>query len=72
MANECCAGKVVITLEGGYNLQGLRDSVKVVLKELAGLSETNTTELLNKADQRALEHVTKQVIDVQRRYWRGF
>ena len=72
MAKECCGGKVVITLEGGYNLQGLRDSVKAVLKELAGLSETNTTELLNKADHRALDHLTKQVIDVQGRYWKGF
>ena len=72
MANECCAGKVVITLEGGYNLQGLRDSVKSVLKELAGLSETDTRALLNKADQRALDQVTKQVIDVQRRYWKSF
>jgi acetoin utilization deacetylase AcuC-like enzyme len=72
MANECCAGKVVITLEGGYDLQGLRDSVKAVLKELAGLSETDMRVLLNKADQRALDHVTKQVIDVQRRYWKSF
>lgn len=72
MANECCAGNVVITLEGGYNLQGLRDSVKAVLKELAGLSETDTRALLNKADQRALDQVTKQVIDVQRRYWKSF
>jgi acetoin utilization deacetylase AcuC-like enzyme len=72
MANECCGGRVVITLEGGYNLQGLRDSVKAVLWELAALTETNTTALLNKADQRALDYVTKQVIDVQRRYWKSF
>jgi acetoin utilization deacetylase AcuC-like enzyme len=72
MANECCGGKVVITLEGGYNLQGLRDSVKAVLRELAGLSKTSTRELLNKADQRAFDHVMNQVIDVQRRYWKRF
>jgi len=72
MANECCGGRVVITLEGGYNLQGLRDSVKAVLKELAGSSQTNTKAILSKADQRALDYVTKQVIDVQRRYWKSF
>jgi acetoin utilization deacetylase AcuC-like enzyme len=72
MANECCEGKVVITLEGGYNLEGLRDSVKAVLKELGRFSETDTRALLNKADQRALDHVTKQVIEVQSRYWKGF
>jgi acetoin utilization deacetylase AcuC-like enzyme len=72
MANECCAGKVVITLEGGYNLQGLRDSAKAVLRELAGFSETDTRALLNRADQRALDHVTKQVIEVQCGYWKSF
>ncbi|MBW2033663.1 MAG: histone deacetylase, partial [Deltaproteobacteria bacterium] len=36
VANECCGGRVVLTLEGGYNLTGLRDSVKTVLRELAG------------------------------------
>jgi len=71
MASECCAGRVVITLEGGYNLQGLRDSAKAVLRELAGFSETDTRALLNKADQRALDHVTKQVIEVQGRYWKS-
>jgi acetoin utilization deacetylase AcuC-like enzyme len=70
MANECCGGKVVITLEGGYSLQGLRDSVKAVLRELVGLSETSPTQLLVRADQRALDHVTNQVADVQRRYWK--
>jgi acetoin utilization deacetylase AcuC-like enzyme len=37
IAASCCSGKVVLTLEGGYDLTGLRDSVKAVLKELAGL-----------------------------------
>jgi len=71
MANECCGGKVVITLEGGYNLQGLRDSVKAVLKELAGLKETRIADLLARADQQALDHVIKQVKKVQGRYWKG-
>jgi hypothetical protein len=42
-----------------------------VVKELAGISKTDTRALLNKADQRALDHVTKQVIEVQRRYWKS-
>ncbi|UCF56737.1 MAG: histone deacetylase [Deltaproteobacteria bacterium] len=71
MANESCGGKMVITLEGGYHLQGLRDSVKAVLKELAGLSETRVTDLMAKADQQALDYVTERVIEVQHRYWKG-
>jgi len=71
MANECCGGKVVITLEGGYNLQGLRDSVKAVLRELAGLTETRITDLLARADQQALDRVIRQVKKIQGRYWKG-
>lgn len=36
MAQSSCQGRVVITLEGGYHLDGLRDSVKATLKELRG------------------------------------
>jgi acetoin utilization deacetylase AcuC-like enzyme len=38
MARSSCQGRVVITLEGGYHLDGLRDSVKATLKELRGNS----------------------------------
>ena len=71
MANESCGGKLVITLEGGYDLQGLRDSAKAVLKELAGLSDTSITDLMATADQHALDYVTKRVIEVQHRYWKS-
>ena len=36
MARSSCQGRVVITLEGGYHLDGLRDSVKATIKELRG------------------------------------
>ena len=71
MADSCCAGKVVVTLEGGYDLEGLRDSAKAVLRELAGLSETSITDLLADADQKALERVTESVIKVHQRYWKN-
>ena len=71
IADSCCGGKVVMTLEGGYNLQGLRDSVMAVLKELAGLSKTSTTDLLAKADQQTLDHVAKRVNEVHHQYWKS-
>jgi acetoin utilization deacetylase AcuC-like enzyme len=37
-ATSLCQGKVVISLEGGYHLSGLRDSVKATLRELMGNS----------------------------------
>jgi acetoin utilization deacetylase AcuC-like enzyme len=42
LADECCGGRVVATLEGGYNIQGLIKSVRAVLLELLG--ETRVTE----------------------------
>ncbi len=69
-AGQCCDGKVVLTLEGGYDLTGLRDSVKEVLKEMAGLSETNLKEIESKADPGALAHAINPVIQVHRRYWK--
>ena len=36
LAGELCDGRLVLTLEGGYSLQGLRDGVLASLGELAG------------------------------------
>lgn len=34
LAGECCDGRIVFVLEGGYHLEGLRDCVRVVLDTL--------------------------------------
>lgn len=34
LADECCNGRIAFVLEGGYHLEGLRDSVRVVLDTL--------------------------------------
>lgn len=36
MAKECCDGKVVYVLEGGYDLKALRDSIEATLEVMAG------------------------------------
>ncbi len=42
LADECCGGRLVLVLEGGYHIQGLTKSVRAVLLELLG--ETRVTE----------------------------
>ena len=42
LADECCGGRLVMVLEGGYHIQGLTKSVRAVLLELLG--ETQATE----------------------------
>lgn len=46
LANLVCEGKALFILEGGYNLEGLRDSVKKVLLELAGESDLFNDKLI--------------------------
>jgi acetoin utilization deacetylase AcuC-like enzyme len=70
-ARQCCDGKVVFTLEGGYDLAGLRDSVKDVLKEMAGLSETSHEDVASRADPGALEQAVNPVVQVHSRYWKN-
>lgn len=36
LADEVCEGRILITLEGGYNLSGMRDGGLAVLSELCG------------------------------------
>lgn len=69
IANTCCGGKVVITLEGGYNLDGLKDSVKAVLNELAGLSNIYNERLFSKKDQKRLDFTVEQVLSVHGAHW---
>jgi acetoin utilization deacetylase AcuC-like enzyme len=70
ISDACCGGKVVITLEGGYNIQGMRDCTKAVLKELACISETNVTDLVNRADRSMVDRAIAPVKSVHERFWK--
>jgi len=41
MAEEHCEGKIILILEGGYNLDGLWESTKQVIEELLGKTQTD-------------------------------
>jgi acetoin utilization deacetylase AcuC-like enzyme len=71
MADACCAGKVVITLEGGYHVHGQRDSVKEVLKELSGKSKTSLSDIIDEGDPRALESIIQHATEVHGHHWKN-
>jgi acetoin utilization deacetylase AcuC-like enzyme len=71
VAQKCCDGKVIITLEGGYDLDGLRASVKSMLKELAGLSETSIEDMASRGDQQKIDYAVNQVFQVHGRFWKS-
>jgi acetoin utilization deacetylase AcuC-like enzyme len=70
MAEECCDGRLVLTLEGGYDITGERDSVKEVLKELAGVSRTVVAEFLATGDEAAVNHVLERARKAHHGHWK--
>jgi acetoin utilization deacetylase AcuC-like enzyme len=70
IARESCDGKLVLTLEGGYNLEGLRDSVKAVLKELRGESTIGKRNWSAREDHRKLAPVLEKARSIQAKYWK--
>ena len=71
-ADHCCGGKVVMTLEGGYNLDGLRDSVKAVVREMAGLQVTDIENITAGVDAKILAYLLWRVRRNHGRYWKRF
>ena len=68
LARSFCRGKVVVTLEGGYHLKGLRDSVKATLKELAGHSSGEDRRGAGKHSG-TTERIIEEVRGLHKTYW---
>ena len=71
IAQACCGGKLVITLEGGYHVEGQRDSVKEVLRELAGLRVTDLEELLSQGRDDVVLKLVERVRAAHRGFWKS-
>jgi acetoin utilization deacetylase AcuC-like enzyme len=69
IAETNCDGRLVLSLEGGYDLAALRDSVKAVLLELTGLTTTDTAKLLISADRRKMDRVLRKAWRIHRKHW---
>jgi acetoin utilization deacetylase AcuC-like enzyme len=64
--------KLLLTLEGGYSLSGLRDSVRAVIEQLAGTrqAEDETAEITG--HDRSTDRIIETVAQVQREFWSCF
>lgn len=71
LADVCCNGRIVMTLEGGYDLKGLRDSVREVLKEMAGIQHTDKLKIMETADRRKLAVTIWRVCRAHQPYWKS-
>lgn len=74
IADECCGGKLVATLEGGYHIGGLAESIRAVLREM--LDETHVTEeelaQMEREAEPNVDPVIKRVIDQVNPIWQVF
>ena len=68
-AANCCQGKVVMTLEGGYDLKGLEESVRAVLREMAGLHKTDLGSIIAAADAKRLKTLLWRIRNIHGKYW---
>lgn len=77
LAEEVCEGKLLVTLEGGYDLNGQRDGAMAVLSELCG-KPLNTGYAITLNDEYAAElgrakgqhPAIEQARDVAKRAWK--
>ena len=74
IADEYCAGKLVVTLEGGYHLTGLAESIKSMLLEMhddTRISEHVLAKMEKTPDTR-IDPVIRRVSDQIEPFWRVF
>ena len=66
IAEKTCKGKVLMTLEGGYNPDGLREGVRAVLNAYINPPQTVTVPAAP-----AAERVIQNIISLQKKYWKS-
>ncbi len=67
IANRTCNGKVLLTLEGGYDPEGLRQGIRAVLNALLG----QTSPPAFHAPLPAAEQVVRQITAIHSRFWKS-
>lgn len=73
IAQKTCDGKIIIALEGGYDLDGLAASTEAVLKELRGNSTIESTQY-EKDEGNGYERIRGKLDEIkgyQKRYWKN-
>ncbi len=72
-SEKICNGRVVFVLEGGYHLEGLRDSVREVLKTLHGdlLERGRDSKIRESLDPSLIDPLLAKVRDTQKVFWKS-
>lgn len=70
IAKMCCQDRIIMVLEGGYHLAGLRDSVKASLKRLGDM-EYEGVNGNEKRDGVGVREIIRSVKGVQKKFWKS-
>lgn len=75
IARSTCSGRIVLTLEGGYDLTALKESVKAVLLEMRdddSWVDPEKCQKQEKADYKNIERGIETIQKIQGKYWKCF
>ena len=70
IARDCCNGRLVLCLEGGYELNSLANSVRAVMNELAEITVAPVADIAARADHRKIDFALARSFHVHEKYWR--
>ena len=70
LAEQCCRGRLVLGLEGGYNLSVLGNCVRAVILELSGSTITHLPEPSSKKHRKQIARAVSRCFHVHRRFWK--
>jgi acetoin utilization deacetylase AcuC-like enzyme len=66
LAQKHSSGKIAFLLEGGYDLEALRNSVAVVLEKMKG---EGRSEPPVQGDRNRVDSLIREILKVQEKYW---
>jgi acetoin utilization deacetylase AcuC-like enzyme/nucleotide-binding universal stress UspA family protein len=72
IADTTCRGRLVCTLEGGYDPSSLKACVSAVLMEMAGLSLADVSGIMADADKKRINYALQRLRHVHRNFWQCF
>jgi acetoin utilization deacetylase AcuC-like enzyme len=70
LALELCQGRFLAALEGGYDLNGLREGTLAVLAEMLGQSQLNDKDVLDLATTYVAIPGLEEAEDIAKRFWK--
>lgn len=70
VADDCCEGRLVLVLEGGYQVGVIGDCVRHVLRELTGMTRSVVPPVAGRTPAKKVDQALQRLKRVHHRFWR--